>query len=555
MKNFFKNGTSLLMGRQTNILSAATIIMVTYGASAVVGLIRDRLLAATFFGGLEWQLDTYFAAFLIPDTMFQLLVIGALSAAFIPIFSQLLAQHQDQDAWYVASASTTVMIIALLCLAVIIGIFAYPISRLVAPGFTPEKLTLMASLVRIMIVAQLFFAISGFLSGILQAHQRFLVPALAPITYNLGIILGIVVLSPFIGIYGPAVGVIIGSLFHFLIQVFPAVRLGFSLRPIWDPFHPAVAQIGRLMVPRTLALGVDRIEQFVAVFLATMLSAGSLSLFNFARHIYLLPASLFGAAIGQASLPVLVGQLGKDLEPFKKTLSSSLLQIFFLSLPAGMGILILRIPLVRIVFGAKSFPWPATIITGQMVALFTLSISAQAIIQLLIRGFYALKDTKTPLVIGLVSAAINLPLSFFLTFYIGMGVRGIALAISLSAIFEALLLLFLLDKVVMGLLNRLFWTALAKMAIATLMVGVILWILMRYLDQLVFDTTRTGNLIALTGVVSFVGFVLYIFLSWVFRLDELKAIVALASRVGKWRQILSESEEVLEQSPTPTSPA
>lgn len=552
MKDILKNGTSFLLRRQTNILSAAAIIMITYGTSAVVGLIRDRLLASAFFGGREWQLDTYFAAFLIPDTMFQLLVLGALSAAFIPIFSQLLSNKQKEDAWYVASASSTVIMVAIIFLAIIFAIFAYPIGRLIAPGFSPEKLSLMASLTRIMIVAQIFFAFSGFLSGILQAHQRFLVPAIAPILYNLGIIIGIIFLSPVIGIYGPAIGVVLGSILHLAIQIFPAMRLGFSLKPIWDPRHPAVGEIARLMVPRTLALGIDRIEQFVAVFLTTMLAAGSLSLFNFARHIYLLPASLFGAAIGQASLPILSGQIGGQLHLFRKTFVSSFLQIFYLSFPAGMGILILRIPLVRIVFGARSFPWPATILTGQTLALFSLSICAQAVIQLLVRGFYAIKDTRTPLIIGLLSAFLNLILSFLFSFYFALGIRGIALSISVAGIFEAVTLLILLDRTVGNIITERLLKPLGKMTFATIIVGIVLWGLMRYLDQLVFDTTRTSSLVALTLTVSFVGLILYIALSWLFRLEELNAMVNLVRRVGKWREILSRSEEAIEPPTPPT---
>ena len=535
-------------------MSAAVIIMLTYGASAIVGLLRDRLLAATFFGGREWQLDVYFAAFLIPDTIFQLVVIGALSAAFIPIFSQLVARNQEKDAWYIASASMTVMMTVFGLMSLVLAIFAGQVSHLIAPGFTGEKLDLMVGLVRIMMIAQVFFAFSGFLGGVLQAYQRFLVPALAPILYNVGIIFGILILSPFWGIYGAAVGVIVGSFLHLVIQIFPARRLGFSPKPIWDLSHPAVREIGRLMIPRTLALGVDRIEQFVAVFLATMLADGSLSLFNFARHIYLLPASLFGATIGQASLPVLASQAGNDKETFKRTFSSSLLQILYFTVPAGVVILVLRIPLVRIVFGAKSFPWPATILTGQAVALFSLSIAAQAAIQLLIRGFYAFKNTRIPLAVGVISAILNLGLSMLFTYEFGLGIRGLALSISLAGLFEAVALFFMLNRIVGGLMTKQFWNPVLKIIAASVIMGVSLWLLMRYLDRIVFDTTKTSSLIILTIIVSSVGMLIYLLLSWLLKLEQLRAIFALVGKLGHWRKILAESEEVLESSTAPTSP-
>jgi putative peptidoglycan lipid II flippase len=562
MKNFLRNGTALLWKKQTNILSAATVIMVTYGASALVGLFRDRLLASMFFGGREWQLDVYFAAFLVPDTIFQLLVIGALSAAFIPIFSQLITNNQRDDAWYVASASTTVLMSIFSVLAVVFCLLALPLSRLIAPGFSPIQWHLMADLMRIMIVAQIFFALSGFISAILQSHQRFLVPALAPILYNVGIIGGIVLLAPFLsrygptlGIYGPAIGVVIGSILHLLIQLIPAVRLGFSIRPIWDYRHPAVQEIGRLMVPRTLALGIDRIEQFVAVFLATTFASGSLSLFNFAQHIYLLPASLFGVAIGQASLPTLSEQAAKNPVLFRRTLIASVLNVVFLAFPAGVGILILRIPVVRIVFGAKSFPWPATILTGQIVALFAISIVAQALIQLLIRGFYALKNTSVPLYIGLVSAGINVCLSFYFTYGLGLGVRGLALSISLACLLEMVALLFFLERRSPGILGRELIIPLTKLTYATVFTGFVLWALMRSLDQLVFDTTKTLNLIILTVVVSVLGVVLYAGMAYLLKIEQLQAYWLILARFGKWRQVLSASEETLENPTVPSNPA
>ncbi len=205
MRDLIKNSTSLLFRRQTNILSAAFVIMATYAASHLMGLVKTRMLIAYFFSRAE-TLDVYYGAFVIPDTIFQLLVIGSLSAAFIPIFSRYLARKESDQAWYVTSAALNLVMAVFIVISVLIFIFARPFSHLIAPGFAPAQLQTMTALLRVMLIAQVFFCISGFLTGVIQSHQRFLIPALAPVVYNLGIILGIVFLSGRFGIFGPAIG-------------------------------------------------------------------------------------------------------------------------------------------------------------------------------------------------------------------------------------------------------------------------------------------------------------------------------------------------------------
>jgi len=204
---------------QKGILSAAGVLMAAVFFSRILGLLRDRFLAGAFFNpATSWQLDVYFAAFRLPDMIFQLLVVGALSAAFIPVFSQYLFTKKA-EAWHIASSVITAGLVLFFLLASVLAIFSLPLSRLIAPSFSTAQLQLMSNLTRVLIIAQVFFLVSNFLTGILQSHHYFLVPALAPIAYNLGIIFGIVFLSPVFGIYGPALGVIIGAFLHFLVQV------------------------------------------------------------------------------------------------------------------------------------------------------------------------------------------------------------------------------------------------------------------------------------------------------------------------------------------------
>jgi putative peptidoglycan lipid II flippase len=540
MRELIKNGTNLLLRRQTNILSAAFIIMVTYGVSHLVGLLKTRLLISFFFGSGTSLLDVYYAAFVIPDTLFQLLVIGSLSAAFIPVFTKLLA-HRESEAWYVAGISLNLVFVVFFIISVIIFIFTRPLSQLIAPGFSPEQISIMSSLLKVMLVAQLFFCVSGFLTGIIQSHQRFLIPALAPVAYNLGIIAGIIFLSPALGIFGPAVGVIIGAALHMAIQIPVARRLGFRFIPSVNFKNPEVKEILHLMSPRAIALGIDQIEQFIAVILSSLLASGSLTLFNVARLLYTLPSSLFGVTIGQAALPALSRQsVESDRRHYRQTLTDSLLQITFLALPLSTLFIVLRIPVVRLVFGAKSFPWTATLTTAKMLAVLTVSSTFSALMQLVIRGFYALHDTKTPLVVGFFAALFDVAAGITAVRFLNMGVIGIALAISLTNILETIALFLILYPRLNG--DKSFFihviSSFIKMVITSFITGFSLWIPMRLLDQFVFDTTRTVPLIALTVITSGIGLSAYLLFSYFFRVDELNSFIVLTRRLGNWKNII-----------------
>ncbi|MCJ7792973.1 MAG: murein biosynthesis integral membrane protein MurJ [Candidatus Marinimicrobia bacterium] len=545
LKNFWRNGRLIFSRKQANILSAATVIMMAVLLSRLLGLLRDRLLAGAFFSGQEWQLDVYFAAFRIPDMLFQLLVLGALSAAFIPVFSRYL-EKDEKEAYYVSSSVINFLIIFFIFATVLVFIFAQPLTRLIAPTFTQIETNLMVSLMRIMLLAQLFFCLSSFITGVIQSHQRFLVPALSPVIYNLGIIFGIVVLGRWLGIYGPTIGVVLGAFLHLLIQLPLALKLGLRYSFVFDWRHPGVREVGRLTLPRTLALGVSQIELTVAVFLATSLTAGSLSIFYFAQHLMNLPIGLFGSSIGQAALPTLSRESGeKNHAKFKETFLSSFNQILYLVLPASAILLVLRIPAVRIVFGAASFPWKATLLTSRVLAVFSLSIAAQAVVQLLVRGFYALHDTKTPFWIGVLSVFVNVALSFLFLLKLDYGVLGLAWATTVASFLQTGLLLLFLDRAVGGFDKKEFFHPLIKMGLATILTAIALWLPMRLLDRFIFDTTRTINLVILTVIATFSGMVVYLFLSALLKIAALKSFIDLVKRLGRWRSILQESEEII----------
>lgn len=543
-RNLFKNGKNLLTREHSNILSAAVVIMATVSLSALLGVIRNRLLISYFYHQPE-ILDAYWAAFRLPDMIFQLLVVGALSAAFIPVFSDLVEKNREQ-ANKVASTVINLIAIVLIALSILIFIFARPLSQIITSGFSDYQIDLMTNLTRIMIFAQLFFGISNFLTGIIQSHKRFLVPALSPLLYNIGIIIGIITLSDRIGILGPAVGVILGSSLHLFSQIPLARTLGFKYSWSWNIKNTSVKEIGKLMFPRSLALSVSQIEQTAIVFFATSLPAGSLTMVYIAQQLAGVPVRLFGIPIGQASLPFFSKERAKNqLTKLAELVNNSLLEIMYLAFPASAIILVLRIPLVRLAYGAESFPWNATVTTGKLVAILSLSIIARSLTHLVIRVFYSLHNTKSPLFIAGLSTFLSVGLSYFFIFILQTGILGLAVAITIASIVEIIFLITTLFAQTHFDIRKLI-TPTLKMLIAALITTFSLWVPLRFLDQLIFDTTRTLPLILLTGLTFTIGLIIYLVTSYLLKIEQLQVFVRIAKKIGNWQKALAETEEPLE---------
>lgn len=541
VKTLLHRSKTLLATENTNILTAAMVIAGFSLLSALLGLIRNRLLASFFFSGQEGQLDVYFAAFVVPDTIFSLLITGALSAAFIPIYSKKLKTDPEQ-ANRVMNLALNLFMAFLIAISVFIFIFALPVSRLIAT-FPEDQMILLSRLTRVMLVSQLFFGISGFFTSMLQSHRRFLLPAVAPVVYNLSIIFGTLFSREF-GIYAPAFGVVLGAFMHMLVQFPLARKLGFRYIFAFDLNNEDILQLRHLMLPRTAALAVAQVERWVATYFSSGFSAGYLTMFSFARQLYVLPITLFGVSLGQASLPTLSSEAeDQDLSKFRRTLKDSILQIFFFALPASVLLLVLRVPVVRIVFGAKAFPWDATLLTGRTLALFTLSIAPQAATQVLVRAYYALKNTKSPLIISLLTIVIHIALSFYFARYTDFSIQGLAVAMTVANIIGFFIHLFHLEKIV-GKIDIL--GSMLKLITATVLTGFALWIPMRLLDRYIFDTTRTVPLIILTVIAGSVGLLVYLIICKLMNIRELNAVTEIMTKINRWRINLTRTDEVIE---------
>lgn len=558
VKNILQRSQRLFESQQTSILTAASVITAAIFMSALLGLLRNRLIVSMFFQEAQSRaaLEAYWVAFRLPDMVFQLLVIGALSAAFIPVYTRY-REHNRKEADQLASTLINLIGLVFIALSILIFIFARPLTGLfTGENFTSAQLDLAVNFTRIMLAAQLFFAVSNFLTGIIQAHQRFIIPALAPSAYNLGIILGILLFGATYGVYAACFGVVIGAFLHFFLQLPLAIKLGFRYQPIILWKHKGVVEIIKLMTPRTFALSIEQIEVFVMTYLATTVTlpfmingdrAGALTIMTLSQQLMSFPVRVFGIPIGQASLPFLSKEASKrNLEQFKRTFINSLHQILFLAMPATAFLIVLRIPAVRIAYGASAFPWAATKLTGLILAILSIAIFAHGAIHLMNRAFYALENTKYPFMAALLSVTLSVSLSYLLAFNTNLGLVGLALASFISTLITACFLLIILHFKVGKFNLKTLLIPPVKMALASAITGVALWSFMRFFDEFL-DTTRTIYLIFLTLSVTAIGLAVYIFLSYLLKINQLEAYLKLVDKLGSWRKVLSSSGETIDQ--------
>ncbi len=553
VKNIFKNGTDMLFRRQTNILSAATVIAAAVLISRILGLIKYRFLTGLFDPS---EIGLFLAAFKLPNILFDLIVMGAMTTAFIPVFTAYLAKNDNDGANRFASIILNITTLAFAVLSIIFFIFATPVMEVVARGLTPRETAEVVYYTRIMLIGQSFpLLIGNFLTGILQSHKRFLIPASAPILYNLGIILGIVFLAPSYGLLGVVCGVVVGAILFALVQIPLVIHLKFRYVPTVDLKFPGVVEMGKLFFPRLLGLSISQIGYLVTFSISSLLGPRGITFFSFAQQLAALPVSLFAATIAQAAFPTLSEERNKDgdLTAFKKTLLTCLHQILFLVLPAAAILIVLRIPVVRLVYGSAKFDWLATVDTGRTLAFLGVALVFESATNILIRGFYALHDSKTPVVVGIITVIINIVLAVLAIPVFHLPIWGLALAMAITDIIYAVALMILLNfKVKQFALHDLLIPA-AKMFAAAILTGVSLYIPMKLLDQLVFDTTRTIPLILLTSVATSIGLSVYLFLTWVFNIRELQAFLALFGRIKKLLFAAEETvSEVVVETPNET---
>ena len=428
--------------RARSLERGAAILIVTSGASYILGLLRDRLLAGTF--GASDLLDAYQAAFIIPDAIFNLFIAGALTTAFLPVYTDLRTRGHAAQAASLAGTLLIAGLVLLIVICLIAFVFARSFTALVAPGFSPEKLDLLANLTRVMLASPLLFLVSNLAGSMLVSAKRFLWYGLSPVVYNLGIIVGIVALSESLGIYAAAAGTIAGAMLHLAARLvdLSRARLPFSL--VWH-LGPDTVKVFKLMLPRLAGLAATQAELWIFVAIASTLGEGSVTIYSLARNFQSFPVSLIGIAFATSLFPLLAESAshGNRAEYTRRLLSGVALTLA-LVVPAAAVLYLLRTPIIAALVGTGRFDATAISRTAVVLGVYTLAIPTESLVHILARGFYALHNTLIPVAIGLVAVAISVTFAYLLA--PAIGVAGIPAGFALGTAVQALLLSLLLRR-------------------------------------------------------------------------------------------------------------
>jgi putative peptidoglycan lipid II flippase len=512
------------------LLSASTLV------SSLLGIYRDRLLNGLYLDSYPVGIDAYTVAFTIPDFMFFLLVSGALSVTFIPVFNQRLASGNRKSAWELSSSMINFMALVTLVASVLIIIFAEPLVRyIVGPGLDESGRGLAVSMMRIIAVNPFLFAVATVIASMQQAVGRFTFYALAPTIYNIGIIIGAQFFTDGInifgwqvfdgGIMGVALGVVLGSMMQLVVSSIGLMGLGFDyqMRIKWK--NQGFRQVLRLLPARSLDQGVDYFNGLVETNLASHMADGTIRVYQQALSLSLMPVSLIGVAISNAAFPRMTERLGQGRpDLFRKELLSVLRWIIWLTLPV-----------VTITFFARGFivtfikNGGNALIAGLLGAL-VISILFRTIYHIAARAFYAQQDTRTPLYVSLFSIALNIGLAVTFINTFGWGVNGLAWAQSLVAFVEVVILCSILAIRMPGLFHLSFWQALMRMVVASALMSLI-----TYGSVLLFQLQSSDMSFFSTfpkfGVICAVSFTAYVGISKLLKISEADPVISRAKAV------------------------
>ena len=501
--------------------------MAGFALSSLIGLLNRMLYSGVFGTGVS--LDAFFSANRVPDILFNLMAGGALASAFIPMFATLLTQNNRPGAWRLASGIGNLLILGLGLAAALVWIAApWIVPNLLVPGYDdPAQIELVVDLLRIQLIALVLFGISGLVMSILNAHQRFALPALAPSLNWLGWIIGIFLFVPRFGIYGLAWGVVLGALFHLLIQLPGLHGLQARYSPTLGTKDPAVREVGKLMLPRVFGVAVVQLNFLVNIILASTMVEGSLTGITLGFAIMLMPQIVIAQAIAIAALPTFSAQVARgEISEMRESLATTLRGVVFLSLPASIGLLILRRPIVSMLFERGEFDSRSTDLVAWALLWYAAGLVGHALVEIISRAFYALKDTRTPVLVGAAAMGLNIILS--LTLSVGFDrigwapLGGLALANTIATALEALILLWLMrDK-----LDGLAFPRVRRGLVATAAASVVLAIFL-----VLWSNGTSGSSVWLIGVGGAVfGAGIYWLAALLFRAPEARALPGVIRR-------------------------
>ena len=440
-----------MRSERRRIASAATLILIAYGLSRVMGAVRELVIANTF--GTSHQLDDYRVAFGVPDLLFNLLLAGAISSAFIPVLSEHLAKHEQNRALAIAERVLNASVLFLTIGAAILFVVAPLYVSLIAFGYSAQDHELITQLTRILLLQPIFLGAGGMVIGILTAYQRFFAQALAPLFYNASIIVAAAFFAPQFGVTALAIGVVVGAILHVGVQLPSLVRIGWRPVAALGLQDAGVRKVGRLMFPIALGLAAAQVNVFVDTVLGTSLPHGRVAALRYADTVAQLPLGTFSQALAFVLFPFLARDAAlRAMESIRHRASLALRLNIFVLVPASVGLAILGIPIVAVLFERGNFGSESVQETAYALTFFSLGLAGQAATALLVRVFYALQDVMTPLRISLVVIGVNLVTNVILVRLLAQG--GLALGTSIAATLNAILLGRVLRERLNGLEGR-----------------------------------------------------------------------------------------------------
>ncbi|MEN8241428.1 MAG: murein biosynthesis integral membrane protein MurJ [Chloroflexota bacterium] len=512
------------------IARAAKIVMLGFVLSNLTGLVRQVMIANIF--GTEGEIDAYYAALGLPDMLFALVAGGALASAFIPTLTEFLERNDREGGWKLTSSIANLVTLAMVVFGVVVFIFALPVVEIVlAPDFSPALQQLTADMLRILLLSPILLGLSGLVTGVLQAHQSFLLPSFSSTLYWVGVIIGLLVFVPSMGIYGLAWGTILGTAMHLGVQIpgllkLPKRKYSFSL----GLDMPAVRQVGRLIAPRLLGAAIVQINFLVSINLASGMLEGSLTAFKNAYMVMTMPQVVIAQSISIAALPTFSAQIARgEREGMRSSLASSLRSILLLSIPAMVGLILLRTPVISMLFERGAFDQRSVTLTAWALLWYSAGLVSHSVLEIIVRAFYAMQDTRTPVIIGVGAMSLNVVFSLTLP---GLFERigwlphgGLALANTLATTIEVIILLYLMRIRLDGLEGRYLLSGIWKSVLAAggMSALVVSW--------LGYSAGYSVWLVGIAGIL--LGGAAYAVILLLLRVEETAAVINLARRMGK----------------------
>lgn len=506
-------GISMSVGQ---VIVKATIgIALINLASKFLGFIRDMVIAHQF--GATGYTDAYLVGYTIPFIMMNILAL-ALATVVVPIFSEYESRGARQQAWQLFNTVTTLTAGVFLAL-IIIGMFSTPLLvKIIAPGLSAATALLAQELTRIMLPMLVFMGIALLFNGLLNANNKFAIPALTVAVANVVVIISTLVLGPVIGIHGVAIGTFLGVVVAAIMQVPALWRVGFRYRYNANWRDAGVQKVMSMMLPVALGVSVNQLYIIIDRMLASGLAEGSIAALSFANKLVLLPLGLFVMAIGTAFYPTLTRQaINPATGEAANTLRRAFRMVLMLTIPAGVGLFLLRYPIIQLLFERGAFDARATEMTALALMFFSIGLAAQSANVILTRGFYALHDTKTPVKLTVIAVLINLMFSLLLIGPMQLG--GLALATSIAAIINSMMLAWFLARRMPGLWDKkIFYFVLQILTAATVM-GFAVY----YVDSYVAAVVPCGTIWLLLRVIAsvFTGFLAYVLMNMILRTAEI----------------------------------